>query len=137
MEQKNENIDINNNNENIIKEEDKKEINKVEEKKEDLKDKNDDKQEDIKDINNIINENEKMDDKESKPKRSLKKREEGGKTLRKNRNKFNENNNFSKMQKMDIDKKEIEEMLKSELNLNKGFGDIIKDDKEKKEDINK
>ena len=137
LEQKNENIDINNNNENIIKEEDKKEINKVEEKKEDLKDKNDDKQEDIKDINNIINENEKMDDKESKPKRSLKKREEGGKTLRKNRNKFNENNNFSKMQKMDIDKKEIEEMLKSELNLNKGFGDIIKDDKEKKEDINK
>ena len=53
-------------------------------------------------------------------KRNVRKREEGSRTFRKNRNDKNENDYIEKVksQRMYIDKKEIEEMLKSELNTN-------------------
>ena len=78
--------------------------------------------------NNIINENiinDKEDDKEKTVKKNMRKREEGSKALRKNRNEINNN---VKNQGMFIDKKEIEEMIKKELNMNNN-NDIIKDDK--------
>ena len=78
--------------------------------------------------NNIINENiinDKEDDKEKTVKKNMRKREDGSKALRKNRNEINNN---VKNQGMFIDKKEIEEMIKKELNMNKN-NDIIKDDK--------
>ena len=78
--------------------------------------------------NNIINENninDKEDDKEKTVKKNMRKREDGSKALRKNRNEINNN---VKNQGMFIDKKEIEEMIKKELNMNNN-NDIIKDDK--------
>ena len=78
--------------------------------------------------NNIINENiinDKEDDKEKTVKKNMRKREDGSKALRKNRNEINNN---VKNQGMFIDKKEIEEMIKKELNMNNN-NDIFKDDK--------
>ena len=123
---KEENINnINNDNEQIINEE-----NKIEKKDNSkLNDNN-------KEINNIIednnyiindkkekNEDEKDDKKKGKenmPKKNVRKREEGSRTFRKNRNDKNESDYIEnvKSQRMYIDKKEIEEMLKNELNIN-------------------
>ena len=123
---KEENINnINNDNEQIINEE-----NKIEKKDNSkLNDNN-------KEINNIIEDNnyiindkkEKKEDekddkkkgKENMPKKNVRKREEGSRTFRKNRNDKNESDYIEnvKSQRMYIDKKEIEEMLKNELNIN-------------------
>ena len=101
----------------------------INEKKEE---KNEEKKEEKKDENNLEKKEEKIEEKkneikESRPKRNLKKREQGSKTTRKNRNEINNNLENSKSQRMYIDKKEIEEMLKNELNMN------LLNDKEKEE----
>ena len=122
------NINKNNNeNEQKVNDKNKNEIN--EENKNELINKiNDNKEGDInKDKNNIINEkeDEKDDNKKeinnpSRPKRNLRKREEGSSSYRKNRTEINNNNlmESANSQRMLIDKKEIEEMIKNELNIN-------------------
>ena len=129
-EEKKEEEKINNiNNENEIKES--KENRIEEEKKKDLdniENKNDNKINDL--DNNITNEKKdvkKSEIKENRPKRNLKKREQGSKTTRKNRSEININMENPKSQRMYIDKKEIEEMLKNELSMN------LLNDKEKEE----
>ena len=97
--------------------------------------------------NNIINEKQKKNEdnneiKENR-KRNMRKREEESKTFRKNRNEVI-NNNFienPKSQRIYIDKKEIEEMIKNELNMKNSIEnkEIIKDAKieEDKDILNK
>ena len=103
------------------------------------------------DINNIINDNNnininingkeekkeednikenKKEKKENRPKRNSRKREEGNLSLKNNRNDRNEDE-FKKNQ-MYVDKKEIEEMIKNELNM-----DLLNNsnDKENKNEI--
>ena len=101
----------NSNNINNEKKEDKKEEDKNE-KKEDKKEEN-------------KNENKE----ESKPKRNARKREEGSHTFRKKRN-DKQNMDSPKSQRMLINKKEIEEMLKNEINaeLNLNNNNEIKED---------
>ncbi len=124
---KEENINnINNDNQQKINEE-----NKIEIKDENKPNLNDNNNEINKNniINNIINnkkekkeeeKDDKKEEKENMSKRNVRKREEGSRTFRKNRNDKNENDYIEKVksQRMYIDKKEIEEMLKSELNTN-------------------
>ena len=122
----NENEQYSNENKNEINEENKNELNDKEK-----NDNNGNINNDNNDENNIINEkeekkeeNKKENKKEKKqpnrPKRNLKKREEGGsRTYRKNRTETNDNNLIenAKSERMLIDKKEIEEMIKNELNM--------------------
>ena len=94
------------------------------EKKEDKKDENkNEKKEDKKEENK--NENKE----ESKPKKNARKREEGSHTFRKKRNEKN-NMESPKSQRMLINKKEIEEMLKNEINaeINLNNNNEIKED---------
>ena len=126
---KEENINnINNDNDNQQKINDENKIEIKDENKPNLNDNNNEINKNN-NINNIINnkkekkEEEKDDKKEGKEnmsKRNVRKREEGSRTFRKNRNDKNENDYIEKVksQRMYIDKKEIEEMLKSELNTN-------------------
>jgi hypothetical protein len=100
--------------------------------------------------NNIINDNnnnniiingkeedkkeeDKKEKKESRPKRNSRKREEGNKSFRNNRNDRNEDE-FKKNQ-MFVDKKEIEEMIKNELNMDLLNNSNNSNDKENKNEI--
>ena len=126
---KEENINnINNDNDNQQKINDENKIEIKDENKPNLNDNNNEINKNN-NINNIINnkkekKEEEKDDKtegtENMSKRNVRKREEGSRTFRKNRNDKNENDYIEKVksQRMYIDKKEIEEMLKSELNTN-------------------
>ena len=91
---------------------------KEEKKVEKMKEEKDEKKE-VKEIKEESKVENKKEVKGSRPKRSLKKKEEGKKTVRKNRKETNNNNlkEDPKSQRMFIDKKEIEEMIKNELNM--------------------
>ena len=116
-----------------------KEENKIEDKKEDNEDTNNKKGKT--ENNNIINDNNNED--ENKIKRNLRKREEGSKTFRKNRSEINAINDYNfrenvKTQRMYVDKKEIEEMIKNEINISnnninnkESKADTNKDEKDK------
>ena len=70
--------------------------------------------------------------KENRPKRTLRKREEGNRVQRKNRNENDKKEGDltdENSQRMFIDKKELEEMIKNELNM----GLLDDKDKEKSE----
>ena len=95
------------------KEEDKKVENKEENKKVENKEEN-------KKQNKKENKKSKKETKENRPKRNLRKREDGNRIHRKIRNDMNDDDFMDNetSQRMIIDKKEIEEMIKNELSMN-------------------
>ena len=129
------NININKNNDNIINDGNN---NKEEKKREEKEEKKDEKEMEKKEENKKENKKKekkkesKKDTKENRPKRTLRKREEGNRVQRKNRNENDKKEGDltdENSQRMFIDKKELEEMIKNELNM-----DLLDDkDKEKSE----
>ena len=129
------NININKNNDNIINDGNN---NKEEKKGEEKIEKKDEKEIEKKEENKTENKKEnkkkekkkesKKDTKENRPKRTLRKREEGNRVQRKNRNENDKKEGDltdDNSQRMFIDKKELEEMIKNELNMG------LSDDKDK------
>ena len=129
------NININKNNDNIINDGNN---NKEEKKREEKEEKKDEKEMEKKEENKKENKKKekkkesKKDTKENRPKRTLRKREEGNRVQRKNRNENDKKEGDltdENSQRMFIDKKELEEMIKNELNM----GLLDDKDKEKSE----